>query len=111
MWESQTEKFGKGKVAILKDLGVLDVGRWIGGASWAVWGKGRVAGVSYLAGRFTSRVTTTWLTSIGPPTGRSGRDGPIQGNYWAMTRSGQGGAKKVFCSDGHQLLRISTYVG
>ena len=31
MWESQTEKLGKGKVAILKDLGVLDVGRWIGG--------------------------------------------------------------------------------
>ena len=33
------------------------------GASWAVWGKGRVAGVSYLAG-LSTRVTTTWLTSI-----------------------------------------------
>ena len=40
-----------------------------GGGELGGVGKGRVD--SYLAGRcFTSRVTTTWLTSIGPPTGR-----------------------------------------
>ena len=45
---------------------------WVGGSGGGELGgvgKGRVD--SYLAGRcFTSRVTTTWLTSIGPPTGR-----------------------------------------
>ena len=85
--------FVEEKVTILKNLGVLDVGRWIGGASWAVWGKGRV---SYLAGPcccFTTRVTTTWLTSIGPPTGRSARDGPIPrellGHHPIRGRDGQ----------------------
>ena len=68
------------KVTILKNLGVLDVGRWIGGRVGRCGGR---EGLRELAtwpvppASSTRVTTTTWLTSIGPPTGRSTRDGPI----------------------------------
>ena len=93
---SRTKIFCQGKSEDFEESRGARCGSVDRGASWAVWGKGRVAGVSYLAG-LTTRVTTTWLTSIAahPLGARLGMDqsGRIIG---PSPDRGRDGLKRVF---------------